>query len=63
MTRMPEIDMQRLIGERMTLTVNVRLIGERRMRARLMLGVWLVRLAAWVIGCNIVVNDGEGKAD
>ena len=60
--RMPQIDIERLIGKSITLTVNMNLRGLRRARARLMVGKWLVRLAACVMGCGIVVNDGKGQA-
>jgi len=43
-------------------TVRVRLVGLRRVRARLWLGGWLLRLAMWVLPMTVVVEEADEPA-
>lgn len=47
------------------ITLDVRITGLRRGRARIWLGVWAIRAAAAIIGCgvNISVDVEQGARD
>lgn len=43
-------------------TLQVRVVGVRRTRARMWIGTQLLRVAAWIIGCGIEIGAGDSPA-
>ena len=37
-------------------TLNVRITGQRTYAVRLRMGVWLIKLAAWILGCHVNIE-------
>jgi len=44
------------------ITMNVRVTGVRGMMLRVRLGVMLIRIGVWIIGCRCTVSDERGDA-
>lgn len=42
-----------------TMTIDVRPVYTREFFARMWLGMLLLRMAAWVLGCNFVFDHGD----
>jgi hypothetical protein len=60
MARVQPIDAQDLARRTITLNVDVRVVNLRRVKARLWLAVQVCRLAAWVGGIGLQVNQSVG---
>lgn len=44
-----------------TMTVNIKTVLTHQYRIRLWCGINLLRLAAWVLGCNIVIESASNN--
>ena len=54
-TILSEIKVQELVRDRLTLRISLK--GIKVWRVRLWFGMRILKLAAWVIGCGIKVED------